>query len=563
MKEALLFFLCLLGINFLVFLPHWIIGLFLNINPRNKAETEQGFTHIVKTIIYKRFTNDFFRFSAEIQVLIILFLISNVLPNYFKIAITVMATFGFVYVTYISSIISVFKKDPILTNDIEFAKTGFMAYRNKAKLALFSAILVTVIVSVCFYFLTDLLISTSLKFHYKGFILCFIVMSLALSAYSIKKMRYDFYMSAINFSIIRHFILNLNRSHQLKNSLKSLNYQKPYSYVNEIKPLKHPNIIFLSLESYGEIALQDEKVKHSVIEKLKQLDKVLQKKGWLSASTLSKSPISSGGSWISHSCLFYGAKVKDNAAHDLIYTKTDFVSQLESLPKFFKNHGYKTTSTATLSYNQNEVNWEKVNNLYPFDELMLIEDFDYKGKTVPIFGNRDTLPDEYTLNYAYQKHLGQSPFFLFVNTTNSHYSFHSPTKALEDWNAYNSEDFQLTDGLKKNAIKNYTTAINYHFDYLEKFILNNDLDDTIIVLFGDHQPPFITNNNSNKDTPIHIISKNETFVNAFEYKAGLIPEKRTQNHEAFFSVFLNAFNKAYGSNPELETPIFKDGINLY
>ena len=93
MKEALLFFLCLLGINFLVFLPHWIIGLFLNNNPKNKAEKEQGFTHITKTIIYKRFTNDFFRFSAEIQVLIILFLISNVLPDFFKMAITLMATF--------------------------------------------------------------------------------------------------------------------------------------------------------------------------------------------------------------------------------------------------------------------------------------------------------------------------------------------------------------------------------------------------------------------------------------------------------------------------------------
>ena len=126
-----------------------------------------------------------------------------------------------------------------------------------------------------------------------------------------------------------------------------------------------------------------------------------------------------------------------------------------SLPKYLSTQGYKTTLATTISYNKNDVNWEKVKNVYPFEDFMLYNDFNYKGKSVPIFSDRYTIPDEYTLNYAYQSALNKSPFFLSVNTTNSHYNYISPIKPIKHWKDYNSIDFSLTDGLKKNSLKNF------------------------------------------------------------------------------------------------------------
>jgi hypothetical protein len=222
--------------------------------------------------------------------------------------------------------------------------------------------------------------------------------------------------------------------------------------------------------------------------------------------------------------------------------------------------------TSTLSYNKNEINWEKVKNAYPFEDMMLYNDFNYTGKNVPVFGDRFSLPDEYTLNYAYNKLQSETPFFLSVSTLNSHYNYISPIKPLNHWEDYNNTSFPLTDGLKKNDLKNYFTAINYHIDYIYNFLLNYKLDDTIIVLIGDHQPPFITTKNIDRNTPIHIISKNDNFINAFKkfnYSEGLVPSKQTQNHESFFSKFLYALNIAYGEDKTIEPPIFEEGISLY
>nr|WP_321236187.1 hypothetical protein [uncultured Psychroserpens sp.] len=473
---------------------------------------------------------------------------------------------SFVYITYISVIIKIFKKEPMLINDIDFAKTGFMVYKKKIPLALAAIVLCIALILFLSNGLVDVLISSSAEIHLKWPLCVLLCLSIAISLYSVKKVSYNLYHSSVSFSLTNHLIHNIKKCNQLKQSLKTLNQSFPYAYARQIKLKKQPNVIFIFLESYGSFVFSEPKQSAALKQKMDGIYKSLRDNEYQVASALSESPVSSGGSWLSHSSILFGAKVRDIAAHEVIFGHTDYVSKLESLPKFFESYGYKTTLTSTLSYDKNEVNWQKIKNAYPFNKLMLYDDFNYKGNNVPIFGDRFSLPDEYSLNYAYHSLKDKSPFFLSVSTINSHYNYISPIHTLEHWEDYNSKAFELTDGLKKNNLKNYFTAINYQLDYIHNFLLNTDLDDTIMVLIGDHQPPFITPADIDKATPIHVISKNTEVIEAFKdfnFTEGFVCNHQSQKHESFFSKFLYALNRAYGENKHIDLPIFEDGIHLY
>ncbi|WP_299111707.1 sulfatase-like hydrolase/transferase [uncultured Winogradskyella sp.] len=567
MTSTLIFILSFLGINFLVFIPYWLIGQFAKIDYPKKSFFDETPYFFLKKILYQRYSDDFFRLIFELQILTLLLLtINENYTSYLKIPFIIVTTLSFVYITYISVIIKIFKKEPMLLNDIDFAKTGIMVYKKKIPVAIITILICMTLVVFLSYSLSDILIYNSKQIKGKWVFSSILIINILVSLYSIKKVSYSIYHSCVSFSLIKHFIFNLKKCITLKQSLKTLNNDTPYNYTKNITLKNTPNVILIFLESYGSFALSDEKYGIEIKKKLNDINTSINTKNYKTVSTLSKSPISSGGSWLSHSSILFGAKVKDIAAHEVIFSHTDYASNLESLPKFLDNIGYQTTMSTTLSYDKNEVDWQKIKNTYPFDHLMLYDDFNYRGNRVPIFGDRFSLPDEYSLNYAYHSLLNSSPYFLCVSTINSHYNYISPIKTLNHWEDYNTEDFKLTDGLKKNNLKNYFTAIHYQLDYIHKFLLNNDLENTIMVLIGDHQPPFITPADIDKSTPIHVIAKNNDFINAFKefnFTQGLVPNQQTQKHESFFSKFLYAINKVYGENKKAELPIFEDGIHLY
>lgn len=567
MEALILSILSFLGMNFLIFIPSWVIGKFSKINHKPKSFFDDSFYFIFKKLLYQRFSDDCFRLILELQVLTFLVMITNHHNvTFLKVLFNICIILSFIYVTYISVIIKIFKKEPMLINDIDFAKTGVMVYKKKIPLVLFSIIATLVLVSILGYFLSELLIENITKIDYKWPLIVLLLLSILLSFISIRKVKYDIYHSCVSFSVLNHLLYNIKKCNTLKKNLKTLNNHKPYAYTEKLKLQKPPNIIFVFLESYGSFVFSEPIYGKEFKKKMDLIHKSLTRNNYHAVSTLSESPVSSGGSWLSHSSVLFGAKVKDIAAHEIIFNQTDYVSKLESLPKYLSSQGYNTVLTTTLSYHKNEINWEKVYNAYPFNNMMLHGDFEFSGKKVNIHGDTMTLPDEYTLNYAYTSVKSEPPFFLCVNAINSHHKFVSPTRTLDHWQDYNTTDYELTDGLTKHNLKNYFTAIHYQLDYIHQFLLKQNPEETVMVLIGDHQPPFVTPANIDKATPIHIISKNRDFIEAFKefnYTKGLFCDVINQKHESFFSKVLYVLNQVYGVNNEIETPIFEDGIHLY
>jgi len=568
MNDMLLFVLCFLGINFLIFIPTWIIGVFSKIQNSKKPYFDDKFYYILKKSFYLRYTDDFFRLVFEIQIVVLALLLVNHINSYFfKYLLLILVIIAFIYATYVAIITRIFKKTPNLINDIEFAKTGLVVYKKNVPFALFACIILLIGVFFVSSNLIDNLIESSSNIQNKRPVIITLVISVLLSSISIKKVDYTSYHSSVSFSLLKHFILNIKKCVDLNRSLKSLNMSQPYKYAQKIDLKEKPNIILIFLESYGSFTFTNEEHGNKLKKKFEDLNRSLRESNWSSMSCLSESPVASGGSWLSHTSVLFGAKVKDIAAHELIFGATNFPEELESLPKFLSFQGYKTKLGSSVSHDTNEVNWSKLKNSYPFDDIMLIDRFNYTGKKVSTYGYRYTLPDEYTFNYAFNSIQNESPYFLCMSTTNSHYNFISPLETLENWEDYNTKDFELTDGLKKNNLKNYFTAINYQFEYVHNFLVNENPDNTIVVLIGDHQPPLIIPVHADKATPVHVISKNKDFLSAFKefnFTEGLIPEANINaKHESFFSKFLYALNKVYGSDKNIETPIFEEGINLY
>ena len=392
MKATFIFLLCFLALNFLVFIPNWLIGSISKIDYPKKSFFNDTPYFILKKILYQRYHDDFLRLIFELQVLVFLMLLFNGLfVPYFKMGLIITVMLSFVYVTYIAVIIKVFKKAPMLINDIDFMRTGFMVYKRKAPIAVFSVLAALLIVLLLSWFLVNLLVEYSFQIENKDYLLVLFLLSILLSLFSIKKVHYDLYHSCVSFSIVKHFYYNVKKCNVLMNSLKSLNESLPYEYIKSIKLKKKPNIIFIFLESYGSFALSSEEYGLNFKKRLTEINESLIQNNWEVASTLSESPVSSGGSWLSHSSILFGAKVKDIAAHEVIFSHTDYVTKLESMPKYLSQLGYKTTMTSTLSYDKNEVDWQKIKNAYPFDDLMLYDDFDYEGEDVPIFGDHSTI----------------------------------------------------------------------------------------------------------------------------------------------------------------------------
>ena len=98
------------------------------------------------------------------------------------------------------------------------------------------------------------------------------------------------------------------------------------------------------------------------------------------------------------------------------------------------------------------------------------------------------------------------------------------------------------------------------FDFIRKNGRSND----IFVIVGDHQPPAL--GTTDFKTPIHIISKDATFVSGFlnyGFSEGLLPETHQEmNHEGFYSMFLREFIRNYGTDSTNLPSYFPNGIHF-
>lgn len=142
---------------------------------------------------------------------------------------------------------------------------------------------------------------------------------------------------------------------------------------------------------------------------------------------------------------------------------------------------------------------------------------------------------------------------------------------MQNWKDLNEVDNDYGINKELSNAEKYEKAIQYQLNYLSEFIANNGTANDIFILIGDHQP-FNIGQIDNRLCPVHIISKDENFTNAFQpfgFVEGLFSlldqpieaEENKVHHAGIQSMLVQVLSSCYGSGSEAIT-YYPKGINV-
>ena len=193
------------------------------------------------------------------------------------------------------------------------------------------------------------------------------------------------------------------------------------------------------------------------------------------------------------------------------------------LVKFLKNQGYHTVLLAPAD--RERPGLVDVNR-YGYDERVRFDQLFYKGRR----WGWGIVPDQYSLFFTQERYLARArrPLFFNFHMVSSHAPWKVVPKLVRDWRTLRKPDAAPIEGLydgspyrafkhflrdnefehmgelKSKIARGYRKSIAYDFDVIAKYV-RQLRGDALVVLIGDHQPPFLATGMENFDTPIHVL----------------------------------------------------------
>lgn len=330
-----------------------------------------------------------------------------------------------------------------------------------------------------------------------------------------------------------------------------------YDFYKNKKLVNKPNIYLLFVESYGAVASLSDYCTAPYDSLTKILDEQLVEAGWAVASNYSKSTVIGGRSWLAMTTAMIGAEVEDQIQY------SGLLKDYQGYPHlidFLNGQGYETFRMSSMRISRIDTLTMITipNQFWQFDYRYLFPDIPYRGHQYDLYGG---IPDQYSLNYAQETWLNPSkkPFFFTSITMNSHGPWHSKMPPIVDkWRNLNNPNnpFEGEEVHANMTIMNYWIAMEYELKMLVDFILKNGDKNSLFIILGDHNPgglEFKLYKKFNKwATPIHIISKDSTFVNSFHqhgFTSGINPDTSAytiMRHKGFYSLFARQLFENYG-----------------
>lgn len=334
--------------------------------------------------------------------------------------------------------------------------------------------------------------------------------------------------------------------------------------------LRHkPDIYLIFVESYGSVLYKRPDFRQRYGRLLDSLAFQLDLNDWAAASARSEAPTWGGGSWLSYTSAMSGLRLDSHAQYLALFNRYN-QEPFPHLFNYLRGQGYRSYQLTANSDELNDIEWQRYKNFYGVDEWLRYEDLQYQG---PLYGWGPSPPDQYAINFAhtYMNQAGDGPHVFFYITQNSHYPWSPLPEVAADWRTLNDvTPVPPAPGerLPQDVLRQqYLASIEYEFNTLVDFILKQADEGDVFVLVGDHQPARVARYSDGWDTPIHIISKDPAFVEAF-YEYGFVPGLKTQDHtpvmrhEGFYSLFMHVLLKQYGLDPGHLPEYRPDGIPL-
>jgi hypothetical protein len=340
--------------------------------------------------------------------------------------------------------------------------------------------------------------------------------------------------------------------------------EDPWSTVPtaELLPaLRGKDVIFVFVESYGRVAVQDSSVAPEIQELLDAGTQSLEAAGFSSRSAFLTSSTFGGISWLAHATLHSGLWVDSQQRYDQLLLSDRF-----TLPAAFERAGWRTV----VDVPSNRDPWPEGRAFYRFDEDYDRHDVGYAG---PKFSFA-AMPDQYTLAAFERLELapGHAPVMAEIDLVSSHEPW-TPVPPMLDWDEVG--DGSVYDGMPEagpapedvigdaDRVRDlFGQSIEYALTSLISFVttFHGDDDHLVLVLLGDHQPAsIVTGPDASHDVPITIIARDPAVMDrtsAWGWDEGMLPSPGAPvwRMDAFRDRFLSAFGPSPGGGFTVAEP---------
>ena len=319
----------------------------------------------------------------------------------------------------------------------------------------------------------------------------------------------------------------------------------PQNLDSNLEGLGGANVFLIFLESYGVTVLDDSQHWDAIAPRYRELEEHLCSAGYHFASSRIDSPTFGGGSWRAHATLLSGFHVDTEHLYNALID-----SDRMTLPKILKKHGYRTVAA------EPGIKWFwPEGKFYGFDEIYAFDDLGYDGPPMGWW----KIPDQFTLYRIYKEEIRNAtkPVFAKFSLIMTHIPYFPVPDYVEDWTQFDDGTAYQAPlhSVAHDAYRDlrelstwYVAAFRYEWDVLEGFLLRYVPENALVIVVGDHQPPKLaTHDNDSWAVPMHVLSKREDLVRAFDplgFEPGLVPRASTSLTMAdFLPKFLEIFDR--------------------
>ncbi len=560
-RSGFLFWVLIFTLNFLLFLP-----IFLFYNFRSDffptAELESWSLDTITAVLFEQRLNlDIFRFQIEWLLLILLWVwFKPIRKKWVLFLMFLLYIVQLVYMIYEGFIRSFYLLEPAFFNDyFLFADlTQFVIKNLDLTLLVYGLspfLLLLILVGLYRFFVwLFYLHPTHLSFGSKLIFTLFCAFLLfSISTNEVNAYQPEAAISSFAAKIGHNFVLSKDAQANA-NRFDKTEIASVYNYA-PFQLEERPNIYLIFIESYGSVLYQRSDFLSATITTMRSLDEKLLENDWYVASTMSDAPTWGGGSWISYTSALSGVRLETHAEY-LTLLNQYYNEPFPHLINYLRDQGYRSYRLSSISRELDDVQLDRYQDFYGFDEWLRFGDLNYEG---PLYGWGPSPPDQYAIHFAhdYMNTASDDPNLFFYITQNSHYPWFPLPDVADNWqdfNAMSSIDESPSQSFSQEELRqNYLRSIQYEMEMLVHFIMTEGDENDIFVLMGDHQPARVARRDDGFDTPIHVISRNEAFVDSF-LQYDFLPQLQTRNvdptmnHEGFYSLFMQLLIRSFGDD---------------
>ena len=558
----LLLFSVFLLLHFILFVPNfWVNRNYAQILPVNEFKSKPKDFY---KLIFKRWNPDFFRLNAELMWILVIGLIFQSVFNSTLLfyGIIPVYLFSFSVLSYHYLISGIFKRYPSWFNDWPQIKQGFTIAKHGFIWHLLGGILLLIVlifflVVLCLFFVSLIEQNNTMP------LLVFCLVTLFVTHVYYWSLSFDPFRLIREFHIFRleqfqvqysvcYILANRLVSQNLKTGLEALKQHSGSQSDEPVTWKKKPDLAFIAMESYGAILYESKGFKNDWENFVEVKDDEIKSLGYQVHSGFLLPPVSGGNSWLSFFGLVKGITIPSDAVYQVIFND----QKNYNFPSIFNQLNLSNYATFWVSgiggFKKMNIDWEAFKGFSGVQRILKYDDFKYNG---PTFNIGPSAPDQFSLNKIMElvrEKAENKPSAFFFETINSHYKFGSPTQTLDHWQdcqTANRKDFKPITRSKKNVEENYLKAIKYQWDSVLDLLKNQQDNPYVYVIFGDHQPPMITNPENSFKTPFHIITNvdldksywdNLSFSSQLRLDLEETPTIKNEDFLNYFNAYMNS-----------------------